>query len=44
MKFNSEKFDCIRYGKRKDFHETTEYLSDVNSAITSMEKRSSSPN
>ena len=34
MTFNSEKFECIRYGKRKDFHETTEYLSDINSAIT----------
>ena len=34
MTFNSEKFECIRYGKRKNFHETTGYLSDVNSSIT----------
>ena len=34
MSFNSEKFECIRYGKRKDFHENTGYFSDVNSSIT----------
>ena len=34
MKFNSDKFECIRYGKKKDFHETTGYLSDTNTAIT----------
>ena len=33
MKFNSEKFECIRYGKRKGIHETTGYLSDVNTVI-----------
>ena len=26
MTFNSEKFECIRYGKRKNFHETNGYL------------------
>ena len=34
MKFNSEKFECIRYGKRKDIHETTGYHSDANTSIT----------
>ena len=34
MKFNSEKFECIRYGKRKDIHNTTGYHSDVNTMIT----------
>ena len=34
MTFNSEKFECIRYGKRNDIHDTTIYLSDVGSAIT----------
>ena len=34
MKFNSDKFECIRYGKKKDFHDTTGYLSDTNTAIT----------
>ena len=33
MKFNSEKFECIRYGKRRDIHETTVYLSDTNTVI-----------
>ena len=34
MKFNSEKFECIRYGKRRDIHDTTAYHSDVGSTIT----------
>ena len=34
MTFNSEKFECIRYGKKKELHETTVYLSDVSSSIT----------
>ena len=34
MKFNSEKFECIRYGKRTDIHETTGYYSDANTIIT----------
>ena len=34
MKFNSEKFECIRYGKRSDIHDSTAYLSDVGSTIT----------
>ena len=34
MKFNSEKFECIRYGKLNEFHETTEYYSDANTVIT----------
>ena len=33
MKFNSENFECIRYGKRRDIHETTVYLSDTNTVI-----------
>ena len=34
MKFNSEKFECIRYGKKSDIHSTTTYLSDVGSTIS----------
>ena len=34
MKFNSEKFECIRYGKKSDIHNTTTYLSDIGSTIS----------
>ena len=34
MKFNSDKFECIRYGKKKELHETTCYFSDTNTPIT----------
>ena len=34
IKFNSEKFECIRYGKRNDIHKTTGYHSDANTIIT----------
>ena len=37
MKFNSDKFECIRYGKKKELHETTGYLSDTNTPITPKE-------
>ena len=33
MKFNSEKFECIRYGKKSAIHDTTSYLSDIGSTI-----------
>ena len=33
MKFNSEKFECVRYGKRKEFHDNTDYYSDLGTAI-----------
>ena len=34
MKFNSENFECIRYGKQKEFHNHTHYYSDIGTAIT----------
>merc|ERR1711888_508941 len=34
MKFNSDKFECIRYGKKKELHDNTHYLSDTNTVIT----------
>ena len=34
MKFNSEKFECIRYVKKSDIHNTTTYLSDKGSTIS----------
>ena len=30
MKLNSDKFKCIRYGKKKELHKNTGYLSDTN--------------
>ena len=34
MEFNSEKFECIRYGKEKEFHNNTQYYSDIGTVIT----------
>lgn len=33
MEFNSEKFECIRYGNNKVIHESTSYYSNTGSAI-----------
>ena len=38
MKFNSDKFECIRYGKKKELHDNTHYLSDTNTVITPMDQ------
>ena len=38
MKFNSDKFECIRNGKKKELHKTTGYLSNTNTPITTKEE------
>ena len=38
MKFNSDKFECIRYGKKKELHDNTHYLSDTNTVITPLDQ------
>ena len=36
-KFNSDKFECITYGKKKELHDNTHY-SDTNTVITPMDE------
>ena len=38
MNFNSENFECIRYGKNKEVQDNTKYYSDVGTAIEQEEK------
>ena len=38
MKFNSEKFECIRYGKINELHENSHYYSDMGTVIEHKEQ------